>query len=577
MSAETQVLLGSPGSAHIAASNFYTRLECVGRGAYGEVFKGMDRRTAKVVAIKILNLDTDEEEIADTQREISLLSQLQGPGTCNITRYHGSFLEGSKLWVIMDYAAGGSIRGLMKAAVIEERAISIILREVLQALDYIHRQGIIHRDIKAANILLTETGQVQLCDFGIARTIARKSMQRYSFVGTPYWMAPEVIREGSPYDLKADIWSLGITAYEIALGNPPYADHDPKTALMMLAQGTPPRLTGPFSVYMKEFVALCLTSNPEDRPAADELLKHKFIKQNAKFHHSTLKELITRYEKFRMGRNSRASCIASQAIPDTVSEDSDSDDEISLWNFDTMESNGLREGFAQSDATMGHTTRRQATSTTPSYPEDNHPLAKLFSSHEATMSRKPSLPPAYPPKSALRPLSTRGKGVSTDEISLPAPMFRQHSADSRFNEPGTIEPPPPPQSDKTLAPTSALSEVRRRSKSFSDAKPAVPPSKATGPGKIARNNQHGVNSVRSLRTILNDRNLSGSQAPTEASSESSVLVTVQAPTPPVKSPLLSNSHPTLHPKAPEPNYAGKLKRMQTYMLDSFQTTNSSHS
>lgn len=217
----------------------------------------------------------------------------------------------------------------MKAAVIEERAISIIMREVLQALDYIHRQGIIHRDIKAANILLTETGQVQLCDFGIARAIARNSMQRYSFVGTPYWMAPEVIREGSPYDLKADIWSLGITAYEIALGNPPYADHDPKTALMMLAQGKPPRLAGPFSAHMKEFVALCLTASPDDvslvrppltsqRPAADELIKHKFIKQNAKVHYSTLKELITRHEKFRMGRNSRASCIASQAVPDTA-------------------------------------------------------------------------------------------------------------------------------------------------------------------------------------------------------------------------------------------------------------------
>lgn len=263
MSSESN-LTGNSSSTNFAASNYYTRLECIGRGAYGEVYKGMDRRTAKVVAIKILNLDTDEEEIADTQREISLLSQLQGPATCNITKYHGSFLEGSKLWVIMDYAAGGSIRGLMKATVIEERAISIIIRQVLNALDYIHQQGIIHRDIKAANILLTETGQVQLCDFGIARSITRNSMQRYSFVGTPYWMAPEVIREGTPYNLKADIWSLGITTYEIALGNPPYADHDPKTALMMLAQGKPPKLSGPFSVAMKDFVSLCLTPNPEE-------------------------------------------------------------------------------------------------------------------------------------------------------------------------------------------------------------------------------------------------------------------------------------------------------------------------
>ncbi|KAI9299264.1 Pkinase-domain-containing protein [Neoconidiobolus thromboides FSU 785] len=296
----------------------YTRLECVGRGAYGEVYKGMDRRTAKVVAIKILNMDTDQEEIIDTQREIGLLSQLQGAESCNITRYHGSFLEGSKLWVIMDYAAGGSIRGLMKSSVIDEKCISIIVREVLLSLDYIHKQGIIHRDIKAANILLTESGQVQLCDFGIARTISFNSVKRYSFVGTPYWMAPEVITEGSPYNQKADIWSLGITVYEIALGNPPYAEHDPKTALMMLAQGKPPRLTGPFSSQLKDFVSMCLTFNPEERPTAEELLKCKFIKAYAKCHYSHLKDLLTRHEKFKMSRSTRASYIASIEVPNDL-------------------------------------------------------------------------------------------------------------------------------------------------------------------------------------------------------------------------------------------------------------------
>ncbi|KXN70308.1 Pkinase-domain-containing protein [Conidiobolus coronatus NRRL 28638] len=330
-----------PINSSINASSIYEKQECVGRGAYGEVYKGVDKRTNKVVAIKILNLDTDEEEIADTQREIALLSQLQGSEHHNITRYHGSFLDKTKLWVIMDYAAGGSIRNVMKSGVIEERFISIVIREMLIALNYIHKQDIIHRDIKAANILLTEAGQVQLCDFGIAREISLNSLQRYSFVGTPYWMAPEVIREGSVYDFKADIWSLGITVYEIATGNPPYAEQDPRSALMMLSQNKPPKLVGPFSPLIKEFVAFCLTNNPEERPTADELLKHRFIKAYSKIPASVLKELIIRHERYKSVRNSRTSMMLVPD-PDTSAGSSDEDDEnsanISCWNFDTVKS-----------------------------------------------------------------------------------------------------------------------------------------------------------------------------------------------------------------------------------------------
>lgn len=630
----------------MAASNFYTRLECVGRGAYGEVYKGLDRRTAKVIAIKILDLDTDEEEIADTQREISLLSQLQGPETCNITRYHGSFLEGSKLWVIMDYAAGGSIRGLMKAAVIEEKSISIIIREVLQALDYIHKQGIIHRDIKAANILLTETGQVQLCDFGIARTIAQKSMQRYSFVGTPYWMAPEVIREGSPYDLRADIWSLGITVYEIALGNPPYADHDPKTALLMLAQGKPPKLTGPFSTHMKEFVALCLTPNPDERPRAEDLLKHKFIKQYSKVHHSALKELIVRYEKFKNTRSSRASFIASQAVPNDVTDGSDSGGDECLWNFDTVRSDSeihsqtsnenMGERFAQSDLEQLNKTMRPPLETArrvgpkepsetfntiknnvqTSFFEENHPLAKLFadSSKPTTpifpssqlsacstnqpspnisigspdpnsskkLSSTPSSTPPCPPKSSLRPNNSKNRGTFQEDDLKVGPSRRfsndtPNSDSTHFQPEGerslhsegeadqeSDDSPTLPGSEPGSEPGSGTSKSRRRSQSFSGANTSR--SKQT-----LKPHQAGANSVRSLRTILKDRNLVVSLEPKPKPPE----VKVHAATPPtVSSPNTSSLGLKMRPNL---KMASPLEESKDNFSESLSLSKLSHS
>ncbi|ORX94087.1 Pkinase-domain-containing protein [Basidiobolus meristosporus CBS 931.73] len=285
-------------SSEVKVSSLYIKKNLVGRGAYGKVYKGVEARTGRVIAIKILDLDSDDD-VTDIQREINLLSQLKHSESQNITKYHGSYLEGTKLWIIMDYAAGGSIRDLMQFSRIEERYISIIAKEVLMALSYLHKTGIIHRDIKAANILLTEDGRVQLCDFGVARQISLNSFKRYSFVGTPYWMAPEVIQQGSKYDFKADIWSFGITLYEIATGNPPYADQNPKRALYLIPRNKPMQLEGQFSSALKEFIRLCLANDPNDRPSADELMKTKFIKSASKYPEEILRELVVRLKNHK--------------------------------------------------------------------------------------------------------------------------------------------------------------------------------------------------------------------------------------------------------------------------------------
>ena len=295
-----------------------------------------------MAAIKVLSVDTSEEDVADIRREIALLSQLKQGEAQNVTRYHGSILCGEKLWIIMDYCHGGSIRTLMKSGRFEEKYCAVIIREILIALAFIHKCGIIHRDVKAANILVANDGSVQLCDFGVATQLAANHLKRNTFVGTPYWMAPEVITEGLSYNSKADIWSLGITVYEIVTGNPPYADQEPMRAIIMIPRNQPPRLEGNTSSNAtKDFVALCCREAPNDRPSAEELSKSKFIKQVSKLQSSILKELIVRFERWQESGGVRKSLLAHNRRGSTLSDlrfDPAEVDEPIGWDFDTVKS-----------------------------------------------------------------------------------------------------------------------------------------------------------------------------------------------------------------------------------------------
>ncbi|KAF5098030.1 hypothetical protein D0Z00_002183 [Geotrichum galactomycetum] len=273
-----------------------------------------------------------------------LLSQLSQADVQNVTRYHTSFLQGSKLWIIMDYCSGGSISTLLKAGTIEEKYSAVIIREILVALIYIHKEGIIHRDIKAANVLVTNEGRVQLCDFGVAAQLSTAQLRRTSMIGTPYWMAPEVIQEGTGYNQKADIWSLGVTLYEITTGHPPYAEQEATRAMHLIPRQKPARLEGTqYSPALKEFVAKCLDEQPEERATAEELYKTKFIKNTKNVPIQIIKDLILRYQKWRADNKSRCNSILEPppgaAVIDDDEDDADTDSEF--WDFnDDYDENG---------------------------------------------------------------------------------------------------------------------------------------------------------------------------------------------------------------------------------------------
>jgi serine/threonine-protein kinase 24/25/MST4 len=240
-------------------------------------------------------MEQAEDEIEDIQQEINIMSQLH---SSFVTKYYGSFIKKSKLWIIMEYCEGGSCLDMvllfdqLRAGVFEEIYIAIILREVLQGLDHLHSQGKLHRDIKAANLLVAGDGSLKIADFGVSGQLTATFTRRHSFVGTPFWMAPEVI-EQTGYDCKADIWSMGITAIELAKGQAPYSDMHPMRALFLIPKNDPPILEGNFSKLFKSFIASCLEKDAQKRPTSRELLKHPFIKQAKET--KLLRELIDRH------------------------------------------------------------------------------------------------------------------------------------------------------------------------------------------------------------------------------------------------------------------------------------------
>ncbi|CAN4086505.1 unnamed protein product [Withania somnifera] len=301
----------------------YTLYEEVGQGVSASVHRALCIPLNEVVAIKILDFERDNSDLNNISREAQTMVLVDHP---NVLKSHCSFVSDHNLWVIMPYMAGGSCLHILKAAHpdgFEETVIATVLREVLKGLEYLHHHGFIHRDVKAGNILIDARGGIKLGDFGVSAYLfdsGDRQRMRNTFVGTPCWMAPEVMEQLHGYDFKADIWSFGITSMELAHGHAPFSKYPPMKSF-------------------KQMIASCLVKDPSKRPSAKKLLKHHFFKQarsNDYIARTLLEGFPALGDRMRALKRKEEDMLAQKKIPDGQKEEISQNEYkrgISSWNF----------------------------------------------------------------------------------------------------------------------------------------------------------------------------------------------------------------------------------------------------
>ncbi|OVA06915.1 Protein kinase domain [Macleaya cordata] len=327
-------------------SESYELYEEVGQGVSASVYRALCLPNHEIVAIKIIDFERHNSDLSNISREAQTMILVDHP---NVLKAYCSFVSDHNLWVVMPFMEGGSCLHILKAAYpdgFKEAVIATILREVLKGLEYLHQHGHIHRDVKAGNILVGARGAIKLGDFGVSACLfdsGDRQRMRNTFVGTPCWMAPEVMEQLNGYDFKADIWSFGITALELAHGHAPFSKYPPMKVLLMTLQNAPPGLDyerdKKFSKSFKQMIAMCLVKEPSKRPSARKLLKHSFFKQarsNDYILRTILEGLPALGDRIKELKRKDADMLAQKKMPDGEKEEISQNEYkrgISGWNF----------------------------------------------------------------------------------------------------------------------------------------------------------------------------------------------------------------------------------------------------
>ncbi|EXJ67331.1 STE/STE20 protein kinase [Cladophialophora psammophila CBS 110553] len=324
--------------------------ELIGKGSFGRVYKGRQLSTLKVVAIKVLDIDEadfhafgdhKDEQIRDFNREIRILRQAQESGAENLNQMIEALPVHSQLWLVCEYCPGGSVKTLMRATNdrLSEKYIIIVARELAKALKGLHEAGIMHRDVKAANVLIHQEGRLELCDFGVATILDTQTDKRKTFIGTLHWMPPELWTENPEYSDEVDVWEYGCTIYECAMGRPPNSDLRERQQLKMRMRRLKQAISLPenedFSDGLRSLVSYALTPDAATRPSMKDVLQHNLLRDTEATHPtSMLTELVQTYYAWLFGGGQRISLFmpggAAAASAQGPDADIDPDDE---WNF----------------------------------------------------------------------------------------------------------------------------------------------------------------------------------------------------------------------------------------------------
>uniref|UniRef100_UPI0037E8A89A mitogen-activated protein kinase kinase kinase kinase 5-like isoform X2 n=1 Tax=Semicossyphus pulcher TaxID=241346 RepID=UPI0037E8A89A len=452
----------------------------VGGGTYGEVYKARNKQNGELAAIKVIKMEP-EDDFSIIQQEIVIVKSCKHS---NIVAYYGSYIRANKLWICMEFCGGGSLQDIYHVTgPLSEPQIAYICREMLQGLDYLHAQKKIHRDIKGANILLNDQGEVKLADFGISAQITATLARRMSFIGTPYWMAPEVaaVEIKGGYNELCDVWSVGITAIELAELQPPLFDVHPLRVLFLMSKSgyQPPKLKdkSKWSSTFYNFVKAMLVRNPKKRPSASKMLSHMFLTQQC------LNQELTRdlLEKFRHPEKLKTNLVALPGSLKRIqsinkhnqAERTNSD--ISLEQIYTRRPVRKEVPSATLTPSLGSTgsskspVRDQESDSDDDYDDVDIPTMQASS----LIMPADETPPPLPPKPKARTSSEESMAGEDDRLRKPSSLYAPSSPLLRTSSGTHVRPTPKPRSSRHSDPASF--PVRLHDNSADIVPPELPP------------------------------------------------------------------------------------------------------